>query len=715
MQEIAGGAPPDKVTHKREKKPKRAASAPHLGRRAAVIKGARAHRMLSSFAPQLATLTAQVPKGDEWLHEIKLDGYRIIALIDRAHDRAVRIMTRSGVDWTHRLQVVVDSVATLPFRSAIVDGELVVVDAKGRSSFQALQGAIKAGHHPRLQLHLFDLPYCEGFDLTAATLLDRKTLLAEALAEASGTSGCPLVYSDHVVGHGALLHDKACGAALEGVVSKQLHSRYVSGRTRTWLKVKCNRRQEFVIVGYTPPEGTRAGFGALLLGYYENGDLVYSGRVGTGFADAALKNLAKRLRAVRRSTSPLAPMAKATAAETRGATWVDPVLVAEVEFSEWTSDGRLRHPVFRGLREDKPAKDIVRESEIAMKTKKPAPLARGAAKSATADAKLVVAGIAVSNPDRVVYPADNVTKRMLAEYYVAVAKWMLPHVQGRPLTLVRCPRGSGEGCFFQKHLTTAPPTGLSEVTIAEKTSKGRYAVIDGTGADAAGLVALVQMGTLEIHTWGCHADHVERPDRLVFDLDPGPDVPWKRVTDAALLVRGLLKEAGMKSFVQTSGGKGLHVVAPLTRSPTKRPIVHPTWNEVRTFCEAVARTLEAHEPERYTAVMSKARRTGRIFVDYLRNARGATSIAPYSTRARPGAAVATPIRWTELGDVASGDAWTVHTVPSRLRSLRGDVWPGYFSIEQGLPDAEALTAPVTPAPVNKKRSSQRLPRTASTS
>jgi bifunctional non-homologous end joining protein LigD len=470
-----------------------------------------------------------------------------------------------------------------------------------------------------------------------------------------------------------------CRLDFEGMVSKRRDAPYVSGRGRDWLKTKCRQQQELVIGGYTEPSEAARGLASLLLGYYEGGKLVYAGRVGTGFTDRSGSDLRRRLDAIRRDTPPFAGIARADAREAR---WVEPKLVAAVEFASWTAGKRVRQASFQGLREDKPASEVRREVAVPPPDDAPAaeppPRARGRAARAKSRPAAPAegdsfAGITISNPDRVVYEGQGVTKRDLAAYYERVAGWMLPHAGNRPLSLVRCPTGPGGSCFFQKHGREGFSDHIREVMIAERSGTKPYLVV----VDATGLVSLVQMGVLEIHPWGSRADDIEHPDRIVMDLDPGEDVPWPRLAAAAREVHDRLAGLGLSSFLKTTGGKGLHVTVPIER--------RDDWDTAKGFAKGLADSMAADSPDAYVAVMSKARRRGRIFVDYLRNGRGATAIAPYSTRARPGATVATPLAWQELTDALSPAGFTVETVPERL-SARGfrDPWAGIGQVRQSL-------------------------------
>lgn len=591
--------------------------------------------------PQLATLVETPPPGDEWLHETKFDGYRLETVLDRGR---ARLFTRSGGDWTDRFPTVAAAVERLRCRSAILDGEVVALDAERRSSFQALQQRLSADAATGVIYYAFDLLHQDGRDLRAEPLETRKQALRALLrARAPGRT---LRYSTHVIGGGAAAFNRSCARHLEGIVSKRRDAPYESTRNRAWLKVKCGHRQEFVVVGYTEPKGARAGLGALLLGVADDGGgLRYAGRVGTGFSAEQLVSLRERLDRLARATSPL----RDASGVPGPLKWVEPRLVAEVSFSEWTDDGLLRHPAFEGLREDKAPRDVRREDTV------------------------TVAGITLTHPERVLYADQGLTKRDLAAYYDAIAPLMLPHVGGRPLSLVRCPAGAGGSCFYQKHWATGLPDAVDTVPVKESGGIKPYVVVD----DAAGLVSLVQMGVLEFHAWGARADDVDAPDRIVFDLDPGPGVGWARVRDAAVTVRDLLKQVKLASWLKTTGGKGLHVVVPIER--------RSTWDEVAAFARAVAERLANDEPKRFLAKAAKSARANRIFIDWLRNTRGATSVAPWSTRARTGAPISLPIAWDQLDGTKSADAVGVEDVPALVHGRYRDPWEALPRTRQRLP------------------------------
>jgi len=638
------------------------------------VEGARKRPAPKAIRPQLATLTADPPTGEEWLHELKFDGYRVIVRIDGAD---AKLITRNGKEWTDRFPDVAAAVTRIRCRTAILDGEVVVLDERGITSFQALQNSLAGNRAGEPLLYVFDLLYLDGWDLTGAPLEARKDVLARLLRDPPAR----IRYSDHVRGQGRSFFEQACTLGVEGIIAKRADRPYRPGRGREWLKIKCSARQEFVVVGYTDPSGSRVGLGALLLGVHDGeGALRYAGKVGTGFDTRTLEMLTERLSALEQPTSPLTDPPRGAAA--RGVHWVRPELVAEVEFTEWTDDGRIRHPSFQGLRQDKSPVDVVRESPAGA-AEGPLPgrsRSRGGAGGAKVPRKAAggamrVAGVRISSPDRVLWPEQGVTKGELVEYYVAVADAMLPRLVDRPLTLVRCPSGADSKCFYQKHANESVPELVPRVDIEERDGTEPYMYVDGLPA----LLGLVQLGVLEFHIWGSRRDRLDRPDRLVIDLDPDEDLPFGHVVEAALRLRDRLGELGLESFAKSTGGKGLHVVAPITR--------RSDWEDARAFTQAVARELVAAEPDRYTAKMTKSRRSGRIYVDYLRNARNATAIADYSTRARPGAPVATPIAWDELSPrLRRPPFFSIRDLPARLAE-GGDPWVGYDGLRQSITTA----------------------------
>jgi bifunctional non-homologous end joining protein LigD len=628
------------------------------------IAGARKGPMPDDLKPQLATLTAAAPAGTEWLHEIKYDGYRLFVRIERGK---VRLITRNGLDWTSKFPKLAQAFVRLPFDSALIDGELVCLAADGTTNFSDLQDAIADGKTGRLHFFAFDLLYRDSWDLTGAALEDRKAALADIIPpQAQGM----LRYSDHNAGGGPAFFREACNFKLEGIVSKRCDAPYRPGRGTSWLKIKCRNREEFIVIGFTDPEGSRQGFGALIAGYYDpSGKLCYAGRVGTGFSAARLAELRKRLdRLV--VTEP--PVELPKGAPRKGVHWVEPRLVGETEFAGWTSDGLFRQASFQGLREDKSPQEVVHDptSGIVMKAEqKPT---QSELPTRARDGSMMFEGVRLSHSDRVLYPENGLTKLDLARYYQAVGDWALPHLAGRPLTLVRCPGGHGKPCFYQKHLGKGAPETIGEVDVPENGKTETYPVI----ADLAGLIGLVQMDVIEIHPSGAAAARLETPDRITFDLDPDEGLDWPRVTEAAVAIRDALEAIGLESFAKTTGGKGLHVVVPL------QPKLG--WEEAKAFTKWVADQFVAQSPELFTANMAKRARRGRIYIDYLRNSRGATAIGAYSPRARPGATVSTPLFWDEVEKSVRPQDFTVATVPQRLAALDSDPWAEISKIRQTL-------------------------------
>jgi bifunctional non-homologous end joining protein LigD len=602
--------------------------------------------------PQLATPAARVPEGEEWLHEIKLDGYRTLARIDAG---AVRLLTRTGQDWTDRYGLLAKAFAALPCKQALIDGEIVVQDEGGIASFAALQDALAEGRTQELTCFAFDLLHLDGYDLTAVPLLERKRALATLLEPVvSPTSALQL--SEHVRGEGRAFFEQASRLGLEGVISKQADAPYQQTRTRSWLKIKCRQSDEFLIVGYNPSE-VAGGIGALLLAEAEDGGLRYVGRVGTGFAMAEMKRLHAKLEALRtRQPAVALPLEE----KRKGMVWVRPALIAEVEYGNRTADGILRHAVYKGLRADKNAGGGVPST------------AKPERKRYVSDADL--AAIWVTNPDREMFARGGPSKLELALYYARVGDWMLPELIGRPVSLVRCPTGKAADCFFQRHALSGMPEVVKTIPLKEGEGEtGDYLYLE----DARGLLSLAQFGAVEFHSWGCRVDRPEHPDRIIFDLDPDEGLPWRQVVDAAFEVRAALAGLGLVPFVKTTGGKGLHVVVPLLR--------RQGWEAVRRFCETFARQMAAAAPRRFTANMSKQQRRGRIYLDYLRNVRGATAAAAYSLRARPGVPASTPLDWNELAAIDDPADLNYLTVPERLAERSVDPWAG---IDQS---ARALT------------------------
>lgn len=602
---------------------------------------------------QLATLTDHAPEGEQWLSELKFDGYRGLCRID--HGRA-HIFTRGHLDWSARWPQLINALAALQVTDAWIDGEVVALLDDGSISFEALQDQTSE-QATGLALYVFDLLWHNGDDLRALPLTERKRRLRDVVP---GVDGSGLIrLSEHVCGDAAAVYRHACRHALEGIVIKRADAPYTGRRDRHWLKMKCALRQEFVIGGYTDPAGSRQGFGALLVGVFDSASarLHYAGRVGTGFDQRTLTALLQRFRKLKTSRSPFADPLPARQAQ--GVHWIRPVLVAEVTFSQWTRAGVVRHGAFVGLREDKKAAEVVRErpsSGMATATTSPSRAAE-------------IAGIRLTRPDKMLYTDPVLTKHDLADYYLAVARWLLPHLHARPVTMVRCPEGSNGKCFFQRHPGKGTPTAVQTIAVP---GGGDCMLVD----DAAALVATVQMGVLELHTWGASADSLLQPDRVTFDLDPAPDLPWARVVEAARLLHEVLGEAGLDSFVKTTGGKGLHVVLPI--------VPEHDWEVVKAWSHSLASYLARGLPEYFTANMAKSARQGKIFIDYLRNAAGATAVAAYSPRARPGAPVSAPLHWDELKPDIVASHFNVCNMPARLAALKRDPWQGYGQNRQQL-------------------------------
>ena len=616
------------------------------------------------IAPELATLVTDPPAGDSWVHEIKFDGYRALCRI--AGDK-VKLLTRNNNDWTAKFKFIADQMNDLEIDNAILDGEITTIDETGAMSFGALQQALSNGAQDKLHYYLFDALYLNGEDLRAKPLLERK----QALRDVIPSGHMALHYSDHFVEPGPNVLQHACHLALEGIVSKRADAAYHSGRNETWLKSKCINEQEFVIGGYTRQPKHPDRLAALLIGVYEKKQLIFAGKVGTGFDRKESARLLNKLAPLEQKMPPFAHLPNEAK---RQAIWVKPKLVAQVNFTEWTRDHSLRHPSYQGLREDKPAEQVVRETRrrLTGSAGKPTPM-RESKEAAVPVKPNVIAGVALTHPDKVLYPEQNVTKQDLAEYYEQVADWMLPHVAGRPISLVRCPAGEGKKCFFQRHSGEGKAKAIRDIDIDVKGDSRAYITID----DLAGLISLVQMGVLEIHVWGARADKPDQPDRIVFDFDPHEDVPWSRVKDAALEMHQRLKDLKLESFLKTTGGKGLHVVAPITRKPD--------WPAVKSFAHGIALQMANDAPKLFTTNSRKAERTGRIFIDYLRNDKTASAIAPYSTRAREGAPIAVPLAWDELAKLPSAHSFTIATVEKRLKALKNDPWKDIENLRQSLP------------------------------
>jgi bifunctional non-homologous end joining protein LigD len=587
---------------------------------AAALYGTRQAKKKPDFiAPMLTTASKWAPDGESWLHEWKWDGYRLVAAVGNG---APRLWSRNGLAWEDRVPEIVAALAKLDV-AAVLDGELIAVDAKGRSDFNALQGALKSGTTNQLRYAVFDLMRLGDLDLTGVALRERKALLHALLANADPR----LFYSAHVEGHGPDMFTAASGQGMEGIISKRVDSPYRSGRSADWLKIKAVETREFVIVGYTQPKGSRQGIGAFLLAQAKAENLVYAGRVGSGLSHALLQQLPKKLQALE-TKEPVVPLPPHTPLPAGKVHWVRPQLVAEVIFRGWGREGLLRQASFLRLRDDR--------TPQAKEVEQPDPLP------------------ALTSPDRIVYPDIRATKRQVYEYYLEVGDRVLREIGGRLLSVVRCPDGIEGPRFFQKHAAAGFGKAVKRKKVREAGGDTKeYFYVE----DITGLMNLVQMNAIELHPWGSRVDDLERPDRMVFDLDPDPSVGWAEVRRAAIEVRDGLAELGLPSYPRLSGGKGMHVVVPLARDAR--------WDDIRRFCEAFATTLAQRQPRRYVATASKAKRSGRIFIDWLRNGRGATSIAAWSLRARPGAPAAVLLEWDELSRVRQPDRYSIADAAGR--------------------------------------------------
>ncbi len=634
--------------------------------------------------PQLAKQARSAPAGDDWVHELKLDGYRIQVHVVSGKKGAsdapsVTLFTRTGLDWTHRMPGLAEAAAKLTVERCILDGEIVALDHEGRSNFSDLQAAFQEGKQQSLVYFAFDLLHLNGHNVRKLPLTGRKAILAELFSQVD--SGSTLRLSDHIEGRGSEVFKKACELGAEGVVSKLISAPYTSGRGNTWLKIKCGLQQEFVIAGFTLPERGSRGIGALLLGYYEGRKFHYAGRVGTGFSDQTHRELRDQLDPLVTKDSPFE---KIPADARRNVSWVKPKLVAQVNFSTWTRDNLIRQASFRGLREDKNPKEVTRETPADNEEcpdcppSSPSQVTAPAAGRKTADP--VLSGVRITHPAKVMDAQSGTTKQQIAEYYFAVARHLLPHIADRPLSVVRCPDGIGKPCFFQKHVSSGLPAGVNNVPVPNRKSRKveEYLTVN----TVEGLLGLAQLGVLEIHPWGSKNDSLEKPDRIIFDLDPDEAVPWPRLASAAQDLRARLKKLSLTSFVKTTGGKGLHVVVPI------RP--QHEWPIIKQFSYAVAAEMEKSNPALYLTKMTKASRTNKIYLDYLRNDREATAVAPFSPRARPGVPVAVTLDWKELQS-SSRPRFYVSNFDSWKSRLRHDPWQAMFRSKQVL-EAKAIRA-----------------------
>jgi bifunctional non-homologous end joining protein LigD len=621
--------------------------------------------------PQLATLVEKAP-GGEWSYEIKFDGYRIMARID--HDE-VKLFTRNGHDWTHKLPRQAEALAALGLESAWLDGEMVVANEQGVPDFQALQNAFDSGRSGNILYYLFDMPYLNGVDLREVPVEERRVALSTVL----NPNKDPLLrFSDSFSEEPQALLNSACQMQMEGLIGKRLGTPYVSRRSSDWIKLKCKHRQEFVVVGFTDPKGSRNAFGALLLGLHDrdSGELRYAGKVGTGFNETTLKRIYEQLKPLQTKKIPV--VNPPSGFDAKGVHWLKPILLAEVAFAEMTKEGSVRHAVFHGLRDDKPAEDITEERPKAVKTsaakkttaEKPSTPAKKKAAPAPSQIGLGEGKVRITHPDRVIDASSGATKVQLAEYYASVAEWILPELKDRPVALVRAPDGIAGELFFQKN---AERLAIPGITTLDKALTGQPVMIIN---NAEALIGAVQMSTVELHTWNATSDNLDKPDRFVLDLDPDPALPWKSMVEATQLTLSVLDELGLKAFLKTSGGKGIHLVVPLTRKLG--------WDEVKDFSHAIVSHMARLLPERFSAVSGPKNRVGRIFIDYLRNGLGATTICAYAVRTREGLPVSMPIFRQEVAELKGGNQWNLHNALERLAEVGDEPWADMRKTRQAI-------------------------------
>lgn len=639
------------------------------------LTGAHKAKLPAQLKPELATLVDSAPEG-QWSYEIKFDGYRIMARIEGDQ---VQLFTRNGHDWTHKLPQQAEALAALGLESAWLDGEMIVANEQGVPDFQALQNAFEVGRSGNIVYYLFDLPYLNGVDLREVAVEERRAALATILGSQKSQL---LRFSEAFEETPDALLNSACQMQMEGLIGKRLGSPYVSRRSSDWIKLKCKHRQEFVIVGYTDPKGARSAFGALLLGLHDrdSGELRYAGKVGTGFNETTLKSILAQLKPLQAKSA--AVVNPPSGFEAKGVHWLKPKLLAEVAFAEMTKDGSVRHAVFHGLRNDKPAKAITEERAKPVKTvesktaeKKPAKktaaskapskaankkAAASKTESAPSQANLANGKVRITHPDRVIDAVSGTTKMQLAEYYASVAEYILPHLKDRPVALVRAPDGIAGELFFQKNAERLAIPGISTL---DKDVTGQPVMMINS---AEALIGAVQMSTVELHTWNATQTDLDKPDRFVLDLDPDPALPWKSMVEATALTLTVLDELGLKAFLKTSGGKGIHLVVPLTRKHG--------WDEVKDFSHAIVSHMAKLLPDRFSAVSGPKNRVGKIFIDYLRNGLGATTICTYAARAREGMPVSVPVFREEVAEIKGGNHWNIHNVHERLAEVGEEPW-----------------------------------------
>ncbi|MCY7318700.1 MAG: DNA ligase D [Ramlibacter sp.] len=633
-------------------------------------RGAREAALPEHLQPELATLVDSPPRDpDNWIYEIKFDGYRMLT---RAENGKLQLVTRNGNDWTHKLPQLAAHLQAMELPDGWYDGEIILPGERVPADFQALQGAFDSARTADIVYYLFDIPYCAGYDLREVPLVERRDVLRRVVERRPTHK---VRFSEVFDAPPEEIIASACRLGLEGVVAKRKDSSYVTRRSPDWVKLKCGQRQEFVIGGYSDPKGSRTGIGSLLLGVHDrDGKLRYAGNVGTGFNESMLRDLRTKLESIASDKPAFAPDPDLP----RNAHWVTPSLVAEVAFGEWTRTGRVRHSVFHGLRDDKPARSIVREEakhapvtgkRKSISTASAAKTSRPAAMAAATPS--LPASLRVSNPDRVIDQQSGLTKIDLVRYYALVALLMMEHLKGRPVSLVRAPAGVGGELFFQKHAERYNMPGIEQLDPA--LSPQHQPMLEVARPD--GLLSAAQMNVIEFHTWNAVKGAIGKPDRMTFDLDPGEGIGWTQVQEAAQLVRSFLAELKLPAFLKTSGGKGLHVVVPLKKQLD--------WDTVKDFSSAIVQHLARTLPDRFVAKSGPKNRVGRIFINYLRNGFGATTVCAWSARARPGLGISVPVDWNELAGLSSGAHWTVASVQDRL--VHGNSpWAGYESSRAAL-------------------------------
>lgn len=623
------------------------------------------------FSPQLATLVSEPPAGD-WLYEIKFDGYRMLA---RVMNGTVNFFTRNGNDWTNRLPNQIKAIEALKLKDSWLDGELVVLNEHGLPNFQALQNAFDSELSQDIIYYLFDAPYLNGEDIRDLPVQERRKMVEKIIPHRTKSL---LRYSATFDADHHSIIESACAMSLEGVIGKRIGSAYVSRRSEDWIKLKCRSRQEFVIIGYTEPKGSRSGFGAILLGIHKEMDspeLLYAGRVGTGFNTARLTDIYKKMHALERATAPVS--SRLTGQQLRGVHWIDPKLVCEVEFAEWTGEGILRQASFISLRTDKPANDIIREQPRALDkstNKSAVKKSSGNTKAGNSlpeksipikNGTALVAEVNISHPERIIDSASGCTKLDLALFYESIADFIAPHLKDRPVSLLRAPDGISGEQFFQKHSENKAIANVIQLDTALDPDHAPLMALESVGA----LLGCVQMNAIEFHTWGATTANIELPDRFVLDLDPDPVLPWRSVIEAARLTLAVLDELKLNAFLKTTGGKGIHIIVPLTPDAD--------WATVKAFSKAVAEFMAKQIPERFVAKMGPKNRIGKIFIDYLRNTRGASNVSAYSVRARPGLPISVPIAREELEYITRPDEWNIANFQERLEKLKGNPWGSY--------------------------------------